>query len=106
MKGPDERDLAWMVERIRGCSEPQAIYLFGSWARGSAHERSDVDLLMVEPSRLPQRWRGREVATALASYPRRFDLLFYTPAELEEQRRDPCSFISTVLLYARMLYAH
>ncbi len=104
MKAPDEADFAWIVQRICSCSRPQAVYLFGSWALGQGHARSDIDLLIVEPSRMAQRWRGRQVANALAPYPRSFDLLFYTPEELEEQRADPASFASTIMTRARRLY--
>lgn len=35
-----------------------SVVLFGSWARGDARERSDVDLLLVV-ERLPEDWRQR-----------------------------------------------
>jgi uncharacterized protein len=101
---PDERDLAWIVARIRSCFDATAVYLFGSHAKDAPHPGSDIDLLIVGPSGLPQPRRGRGVAAALAEFPSRFDLLFYTEAELAEQRADPCSFISTIMANARVLY--
>lgn len=101
---PDERDLSWIVQRVRSRCDARAIYLFGSQAKERSHARSDIDLLIVGPSRLPRARRGREVAAALAVFPRRFDLLFYTPRELAEEYADPYSFIASVMASARPLY--
>ena len=40
--------IAEMVERIVQEVQPEAVYLFGSRARGEARQDSDVDLLVVE----------------------------------------------------------
>jgi predicted nucleotidyltransferase len=101
---PDERDLAWIVGRVRSGFDATAVYLFGSHAKGTPRSGSDIDLLIIGPSRLPRVRRGREVAAALAAFPTRFDLLFYTEEELSEEREDPRSFISTVMASARILY--
>jgi predicted nucleotidyltransferase len=101
---PDERDFAWIVARVRSCFDATAVYLFGSHAKASPRPGSDIDLLIVGPSRLPRSRRGREVAAALAAFPTRFDLLFYTEEELAEERSDPRSFVSTVMASARTLY--
>lgn len=101
---PNERDLMWIVGRVRSGFDATAVYLFGSHAKGTPRPGSDIDLLIVGPSRLPRVRRGREVAAALAAFPTRFDLLFYTEEELSEERTDPRSFISTVMANARVLY--
>ena len=101
---PDWRDLSWIVGRVRGRCDASAIYLFGSHAKRGPHPHSDIDLLIVAPSRLPRMRRGRDVAAALAVFPRRFDLLFYTEQELAEECADPYSFISSVMSSARPLY--
>lgn len=99
-----DADLAWIVQRVRACCDPTAIYLFGSQARGAAHAGSDIDLLIVAPSRLPRAHRGRALAAALAAFPSHFDLLFYTEQELAEECSDPLSFMSSVMAGARMLF--
>lgn len=99
-----ERDLDWIVGRILARQQPEAIYLFGSQVNGTATRRSDVDLLVVGPSPLPRAHRGKEILAALAAFPRRFDVLCYTPQELAEERRDPSSFVSTIMPTARRLY--
>ena len=101
---PTERDLELIVRRVRSTFDATAIYLFGSHARGSGGSGSDIDLLIVGPSRQPQHRRGREVEAALRAFPASFDLLFYTEDELADARHDPLSFASTILINAKLLY--
>ena len=100
-----EADFRWIVERIVALHHPDKIFLFGSYALGIARDQSDIDLLIVAPSRLPRLHRGKDVAAALSMFPSRFDFLFYTPRELEEQLRNPHSFEARNLAYARLLYS-
>lgn len=99
-----DEDLRWLVRRILGVFDAKAIYLFGSHAKGLAGAGSDVDLLVVGPSRLPRPHRGREVLAAISPFGGSVDVLFYTEAELAEERSDPYSFIASVLSTARPLY--
>lgn len=78
--------------------------MFGSHAKGTAAASSDVDLLVVGPSRLARTHRGKEIVAALAAFPRRFDVLCYTAQELDEECREPGSFAATIMLTARRLY--
>ena len=99
-----EMDIRWILERIVALSNPDHIYLFGSYARGTAHEGSDLDLLIIAPSTLPRLHRGKVVRAALRSFPCHFDLLFFTPQELEEEMKDPYSFISSITASGRVVY--
>jgi len=100
-----EADFQWIVERIVALHNPNKIFLFGSHALATANDQSDIDLLIVAPSRLPRLHRGKDVVAVLTRFPCRFELLFYTPQELEEQLRDPYSFEARILAYARLLYS-
>jgi hypothetical protein len=101
---PDERDLRWFTERVTSHYRATAIFLFGSHAKGTGRHESDIDLLIVGPSRLPPEHRGKHVAAALTAFPARFDLLFHTEEELAEACADPYSFIASILPQARALY--
>jgi predicted nucleotidyltransferase len=102
---PGNPDFSWIVERINNNYRATEIYLFGSQAKGTRHDGSDIDLIIVGPSRLPRQRRGKEVAAALTAFPSNFDLLFYTEEELAEERADPYSFVSRVLACSRSLYS-
>jgi uncharacterized protein len=101
----NDTDLRWLVERIVALYDPDRIYLFGSYAKGTAHDGSDLDLLVVRPSPLPRAHRGKDLIAVLSTFPSRFDVLFYTPQELEEELRDPYSFAVAAMATARCLYA-
>jgi len=75
-----------IVERF----DPVKVILFGSHARGTADERSDVDLLVLHPLRSEEeRWRlALEMDRALAGFdpPLACDIVVLTPEEFERDR--------------------
>jgi predicted nucleotidyltransferase len=95
------RDLA---DRIAAEFRPQRIILFGSRARGTPHQDSDVDLLVVMPfegSRF--RMAGRILGR---THPRTFpvDLILRTPGEMAERYQLGDPFIREVADRGRVLY--
>jgi predicted nucleotidyltransferase len=78
------RDVA---ERFR----PERIILFGSYAYGTPHADSDVDILVVMPARnrLDQAWKIRRQVEG----PFAMDLIVRTPKEMQWRlaERDPSS---------------
>jgi predicted nucleotidyltransferase len=98
-----EEDLQEIALRIVAQDDPERIYLFGSYAKGTAHAGSDVDLLIVEASPLPRLQRGKAVRAALGSFPCHFDLLFFTPRELADEMRNSYSFLSSVMAGVRLV---
>jgi len=98
------QDIRWVVERVVALCDPERVYLFGSYAKGVAHDGSDLDLLIVAPSTLPRQHRGKNVKAALSAFPCRFDLLFFTPQELAAEMEDPYSFISTIVAGGQVVY--
>jgi predicted nucleotidyltransferase len=78
-----------------------AAYLFGSWARGQADPFSDIDLIVVAPSRRPFVDRFRDFPDLLRA-PAGIDLLIYTPEEFACERRAN-RFLRHVLREARRI---
>jgi len=78
--------------------------LFGSWARGEASPRSDLDLIVVEETdkRFFDRYDGLFAELSRAFPERELDLLIYTPEELAAMagRR----FIASALREGRVIY--
>ena len=94
-----ERLLAVLRER-----KPKSAWLFGSRAKGTAGPESDVDLLIVD-----DRTGGRggiELEISVDLFPRywHLDILAYTPASIENERRNPDSFVSRIMEGAVLLY--
>src|SRR5271157_1936419 len=99
-----ETDLAWVVDRVVAHYDPDRVYLFGSYAKGTMTPRSDIDLLVVRRTTVPFRLRGRNVISLLANIPAHFDLLYYTPEEIEEELKDQNGFIAMIIGDARLMY--
>jgi uncharacterized protein len=58
----NEPDLREIVNRLAQLYKPEAIYLFGSKARGDAGPDSDYDLLLVIPDDAPAEHRRSQLA--------------------------------------------
>ena len=77
--------LSEVVDRIVRKFHPVKIILFGSWARGSAREDSDLDLLVVLPKVEHKRKAAIEVMRVLNGLPISKDVVVTTPQEIKER---------------------
>jgi len=93
-----EEKFAEFVRWLKQEYAPQAIYLFGSRARGDAIKESDYDLLVVSPAFEGVMFTDR--MTRIYAHPPRpgnLECLCLTPSECERSRK----MISLVALIAR-----
>ena len=92
-------------EQLRKHLDPEAIWLFGSHARGDAGPDSDLDFLVVVAESAEPRYRRAQRAHGLLSrvaMPK--DVIVMTRAEWDRERRVKVSLASTVLGEGRKLY--
>src|SRR5713101_3170601 len=90
------------VRGVADCFHPEKIVLFGSYAYGTPHADSDVDILVIMPARneLDQAVRIRcEVPT---QFP--MDLLVRTPKNIEWRLKDGDLFHTKIVTRGRLLY--
>jgi predicted nucleotidyltransferase len=99
-----EADVARVVDSIVALYRPELVFVFGSYAKGLLHEDSDLDLLVIKPSKLPRFRRGRDLNSILATMALSVDVLFFTPDELETELADPHSLLSAIMPSAKRLY--
>jgi len=82
--------------------QPQKIILFGSFAYGTPHAASDVDILVIMPARneLAQAWK---IDRALA---RNFSvhLIVRTPKNMEWRLREGDWFLREIVARGKVLY--
>ena len=88
-----------VTDRIVHGYNPDKIVLFGSWARGTAHEGSDLDLLIIKSDgEQPRRKRAVEVLKLLWS--RQADItvqpIVLTPGEWQRYLREGHSFYTEI----------
>jgi predicted nucleotidyltransferase len=82
--------------------DPDKIILFGSYAYGTPHEESDVDLLVVMPAR-NQHDQAVRILWRLAS-PFRLDLIVRTPKQMAWRLEEGESFLTTIVTQGKVLY--
>ena len=100
---PVDRFLENLLPLLRA-QRAKAAYLFGSWARGSAGEGSDIDVIVVAPSARPAVERFKDYLPAIAACPVGVDLLVYTPEEFERLRAEERPFLMHALEGAKLVY--
>jgi predicted nucleotidyltransferase len=88
--------------RVAECFQPERIILFGSYAYGTPHADSDVDILVIMPARneLDQAVKIRwEVPP-----PFPMDLLVRTPKNIEWRLQDTDLFHTKIVTKGKLLY--
>ena len=99
-----ESEIRQVAVQLGKAARASLVILFGSYARGEATDRSDVDFMVVAESDLPRHKRAVGLYKQFRPYPFGMDIVVYTPDEIEEGRRSALSFVSTVLREGKKLY--
>jgi uncharacterized protein len=87
---------------IAGEFHPERIILFGSYACGTPHEESDVDLLVVMRTADPHAAAVRIQYRLTPPFP--VDLVVRTPEQLAWRLAEGESFLRTVVSQGKVLY--
>lgn len=93
-----------IIKRIVDAVDPEKIILFGSYAYGTPHPDSDVDILVILTTDLPRHKRPAVIHRALAGLLIPKDILVYTPAEVDEWKGVPQAFVTRVLRQGVVVY--
>jgi predicted nucleotidyltransferase len=94
-----------VVQRLIHAFAPERIVLFGSWAKGTTHDRSDVDVLVIadlQGDRALHQRRARQLAGDC--FPR-VDFVFATPAEVAGAATAQSLFLLSILGTGTTLYS-
>lgn len=100
-----EREIDELVARIVDRVRPEKVIVFGSYAKGTAHVGSDLDLCVVAETSLPQACRADALRPLLGSYLVPVDVHVLTPEEVREYGKQEHSFVHSVLRSGRVVYA-
>ena len=87
-----------IAERFR----PDKIILFGSFAYGTPHADSDVDLLVIMPARDQGAQGGRIRLALCAPFP--MDLIVRTPETMKWRLEEGDSFLREIASGGKVLY--
>lgn len=84
--------------------KPIRIYLFGSHATNTATKDSDIDLLLVMNSDLPQRKRNLMVKRLFPHRSFALDAFVYTPQEFQRYKDVPGTVVYQAVHHGKLLY--
>jgi uncharacterized protein len=91
-------------DRLVDALDPESIILFGSTARGTGTEDSDIDLLIVKRTTKRPIDRRIEAERALFDRTGPVDLFVYTPEEVRRLYEQGSPFIEEIVETGRVLY--
>ncbi len=102
-----DADIQKMADLIAERFQPEKIILFGSYAKGTATEDSDVDLVVVtRDGRTDVRDQAARMQVAVWDFPVGKDILVRTPQQLEYERSLSWTVFRTALDHGKVLYSY
>ncbi|GAA4469200.1 nucleotidyltransferase domain-containing protein [Phytohabitans houttuyneae] len=104
MTGPLPPALAAVVDAVVTHCDPDEIVLFGSWAKGTTHRYSDIDILVIGPFTASPWLRDRELREALRELPVAVDLHLLTPREMAVESARPHTYLNTLRETSQRVY--
>lgn len=102
MLTPTEIDT--LVRRIVACIQPQKVIIFGSYAKGTATIRSDLDIFVIKETELPMANRADTLKPMLSHALIPVDVHIYTPEEVEEFGKEQFSFINSIFKSGKTVF--
>lgn len=84
--------------------EPEIIIVFGSVAKGTADEYSDLDLLVVMDTDQGYYVRASVIYRVVYRIPIPKDIIVLTPEEFESEKDNPLSFVSEIVRTGKVFY--
>jgi predicted nucleotidyltransferase len=99
-----EEEIRNLVDKIVNRIQPDKVIVFGSYAKGNATSRSDLDLFVIKNTYLPMSLRDHEIRPILSNLLIGVDVHVYTPEEMEVYGAEEYSFAHTVLQTGKIWY--
>lgn len=99
-----EKKIQEAIQRLAEIFHPQKIILFGSQARGSRDEHSDVDLLVVCPFQGSRRALMVAMDRTLSGIGFARDIIVLTPEEFDRDRHIPGTVARPAWKEGKVLY--
>ena len=93
-----------VTRRLAEGFNPQRIILFGSYARGTADEKSDVDFLVICPLRKKRRALILEMNRSLWGLGLARDIVILTQKEFENEKEIPGTIARYAFKEGKLLY--
>jgi len=99
-----EQTLAEVTKRLVNNFHPYKIILFGSQARGTADDRSDIDLLVISAVKGDRFALILDMYDSLQGMNLAKDIIVLTPDEFERDRQIPGTVARPAWMEGKILY--
>jgi predicted nucleotidyltransferase len=83
---------------------PEKIILFGSYAYGTPTKDSDLDLLVILPSKEQMHKRVLRIRKLLRDIRIPKDIIVYTPEEVEKWKNASAEFFTSIMKKGKVIY--
>lgn len=100
-----EQIIQQSVGRILSVKKPLQVILFGSASRGTQHENSDIDLLVVVPNGTHRRQTAQKIYRNLIGLGYAADIVVVTEDDVEKYRNTAGYVIQPAMTEGRLVYA-
>jgi uncharacterized protein len=99
-----DKEIEQLIDRIVVRIQPQKVIIFGSYAKGNATIKSDLDIFIIKETELPMANRADDLKPMLSNSLIPVDVHIYTPEEVEEYGQEPYSFINSILKSGKTVF--
>ena len=99
-----EKEIKSFVDRIADACDPKAIIIFGSVAKGTADENSDLDIMVILETDMTYYERTLAVRKAIGVTSIPVDILAFTPEEVNAAKGRRRSIITEALITGKVVY--
>ncbi len=101
---PTSQIIQTITDKIVKEFQPEKIILFGSYAWGTPHQDSDVDLFVVKNTNLPTLKRIEALDRIFSRREVPIDFLVYTPGQVEQRLKIGDFFLQDIVTKGKVLY--
>ncbi len=104
MNNKHKINIKQITQKIINEFNPKTIYLFGSYAKGTATDLSDLDLLIIDDSKRKKQKIALEISKSL--FPRNYalEIIVASPEEIQLKQEKNLTFWQDILKTSKKLY--
>jgi predicted nucleotidyltransferase len=97
-------EIEGVVREIVNRIQPRRVIIFGSYAKGTATIKSDLDVFVIRETALPMAHRADDLRPLRLQNLVRIDIHVYTPEEVEIYGNQQFSFVHSVLKSGKIVF--
>jgi predicted nucleotidyltransferase len=101
-----EKEIAAFVQRIVDCMKPEQVIIFGSYGKGKATRRSDLDIFILKDVHVPKPYRANPMRHLMDSLLVAMDVHVYNFEEVDVYMKEKGSFVHSIMKTGKVYYTH